>query len=380
MRITCLIHSLDGGGAERLMAGLASRLAASNQVTLITLEQVVLDRYPVDPVVERIGLDRMRHSKHWWQAIGNNVRTVRAIKKAVVASRPDVVLSFCDKTNVVALVAMRGTRIPVVISEHTDPRYHKIGPVWQRLRQLVYPSAAAAIVLSETIAPTVARWTKRSPVVIPPAIDGERFATVQRSSRSFPEGSIDKPALRVVTLGRLAAEKGTDRAIAAFARVAHAFPDWTLVIGGDGPQRDDLEQQIAQLKSVADAGGMPGLEQRVLFAGWVNDPVQFLAEAEIFVLPSHYEGFPVALLEAMAAGCACIAFDCPSGPRQIIDDSCCGRLVPNDDVVGLGEAMAELMADSEKRLALAACGRRRAARYDWPTFVSAHQQVLEGVV
>jgi len=252
--------------------------------------------------------------------------------------------------------------------------------VWQQLRRLVYPSAAAAIVLSDTIAPTVASWTKRSPFVIPPAIDGERFAVVQRVG-AFPiQGTLTKRAHRVVTLGRLAAEKGTDRAIDAFARIAATFPDWTLVIGGDGPELHQLQQRIARLESIAGLGGKERLEQRVLFAGWVSDPVEFLAEAEIFVLPSHYEGFPVALLEAMAAGCACIAFDCPTGPRQIIDDSHSGRLVPNDDIVGLGEAMAELMADSDKRLALGTCARSKAARYDWSSFVSAHQQVLEAVV
>jgi glycosyltransferase involved in cell wall biosynthesis len=308
----------------------------------------------------------MRHSRHWWQAIGHNLRTIRAVRKAILAAEPDVVLSFCDKTNIVVLAAMRGRGVPIVISEHTDPRYHTIGPVWQRLRRLLYPLAAASIVLSETIAPTVAQWTKSPPAIIPPAIDWERFA-----SGIAPVPGTDRDRQRrVATLGRLSPEKGTDRAITAFALVAKQYPEWTFVVGGDGPLRGQLESQGAALS----------LRHQVHFAGWIADPVHFLRQTAIFVLPSHYEGFPVALLEAMAAGCACVAFDCPSGPRQIITDSESGCLVPADDIDALGKAIAELIAAPEKRTAMGARGQKVAMQYDWDSFVAAHCRVLQQVV
>lgn len=100
MRITCVIHSLQGGGAERLLAGLANRLAATHNVSLLTLQWSELDSYEVADNVQRRGLDLMGTSQGLFSGLRNNVHRIRVLRRAIATSQPDVVLSFCDQTNV----------------------------------------------------------------------------------------------------------------------------------------------------------------------------------------------------------------------------------------------------------------------------------------
>ena len=161
MKISCVIHSLNGGGAERVMAGLSSRLQAKGHaVTLITLDDARCDRHEVDPRVSRRPLDVMRHSRSKFAAIANNFRRVHAVRKAIRDSQPDVVLSFCDATNVLTLLATRGLGFPVVVSERSDPGTQLLAWPWSRLRPMLYRRANDVIVLTQTAADAVAAWCK----------------------------------------------------------------------------------------------------------------------------------------------------------------------------------------------------------------------------
>jgi glycosyltransferase involved in cell wall biosynthesis len=108
---------------------------------------------------------------------------------------------------------------------------------------------------------------------------------------------------------------------------------------GDGTEKDALLLLAKQLN----------VSNQLLMPGFIRDPENWMARSEIFVLPSRFEGFPNALLEAMSIGCAAIAFDCNSGPREIIRDGVNGLLVPAGDVDALGAAIARLAADKNLR-------------------------------
>lgn len=356
MRITCIIHSLAGGGAERLMAGLASRLADRHEVTLLTLDDATSDRYAIDRRVTRIALGVMAHSRNLWAAIRNNRRRVTRLRQAVGATRPDVVLSFCDKNNVLALVACGPLAVPVVVSEHTDPRHQIIGRIWSLLRRRYYRHAAASIALTDATANYIARWTGRKPAVIPPAVD----PVAQPEQRSPGDG------FRWLAVGRLSREKAFERAIDAFARLAAEFPDWSISIAGEGPEREHLQRRIDHR----------GLADRVHLLGWVDDMAALRATCDAFVLTSHYEGFPVSLLEAMAAGLACVAVDCESGPGEVLRNRENGLLVPQDDPEALRLAMQQVMRDAELRSRVGSEAVKVAADYGWPAFVEAHERVL----
>ena len=136
--------------------------------------------------------------------------------------------------------------------------------------------------------------------------------------RSFgTRGQAEREKL-ILGVGRLSSEKGFDRTIAAFAELANEAPDWKLVIIGEGPKRSELERQISDLQ----------LDERIQLPGFQDSVAEWYQRASIFVLSSSYEGFPNALLEAMAAGCAVIAADCESGPSEIVRHEIDGWLIP----------------------------------------------------
>jgi len=151
-----------------------------------------------------------------------------------------------------------------------------------------------------------------------------------------------KLAPTILSIGRLVPQKGFDQLLAAFSGLVGRFPEWRLVILGEGPMRSNLEEMCDNL----------GLKGQVTFSGTITITEHLLRCAKIFVLPSRYEGFPNALLEAMAAGMAVVSFDCPTGPREMIEPGTNGVLVPLGKISLLESSLAELMSDPQKRARL----------------------------
>lgn len=173
---------------------------------------------------------------------------------------------------------------------------------------------------------------------------GPSVIAIPNAVPDVPLGPGDPGAHRLIAAGRLEHQKGFDLLLEAFAVIAAGYPDWTLDIFGRGPRRDRLDQSVIDL----------GLSGRVS----INDPTDRLGEhmraASVFVLSSRYEGFPLVLLEAMAAGLAVVSFDCPTGPGEILTDGTSGLLVPAEDVSALAAALDRVMVDESFRRRLAA--------------------------
>jgi len=140
-------------------------------------------------------------------------------------------------------------------------------------------------------------------------------------------------------MGRLSPEKGFDRLIDAFSRVAGGRGEWSLVIAGEGPERGALEA-AAREKGVADRVHMPGA---------VKNTRAVFEACDLFAMSSRYEGFPVSLCQAMAGGLPAVCFDCDTGPRDIIRDGVDGILVSQGDVAALAAALDRLMGDEGLR-------------------------------
>lgn len=334
MRICGVISSLGSGGAERVMVELcAAWQARGDHVTLLTLDDGQNDFHSVPNGVVRRALNITSRSVSATDAIRANLTRARTLRAALRTSQADVVVSFTDRTNVLVLMAARGLRVPVIVSERIDPRRHEIGSAWNLLRRLSYPSASALVVQTNA----VRDWAED--VVAP-----DRVMVIPNPLRPVAHSPVSAGARAptIVALGRLVEQKGFDVLIRAFASIAHEFPDWSLTIYGEGTERPSLEQRVHDVQ----------LAERITLPGKTSHVADVLSAASIFVLPSRYEGFPNALLEAMSCGCACVATDCDSGPADLITAGVSGELVPVNDALALAQQLASLMRDDDRRSVL----------------------------
>ena len=374
-RLAIVIHSLDGGGAERTAARMANHWAeVGYEVTLITLDSEESDRYRLVPAVRREALDVMGHSSNTFAALWNNFRRISTLRRALVAAGPDRVVSLTDKTNVLTLAACQKVNVPVIVAERTDPRCQEIGRVWSYLRERLYPHAAALVVQTDAVREAIRPMMAGRPVyVVPNLVEAEEERDdlpVRALGDSASVGSAlfsDLDRKRVLGLGRLTHEKGFDLLIQAFEQTAERRSRWDLVIFGEGPERSALEELVTQL----------GLNERVSLPGWTDDVSGVLKRADMFVLPSRYEGFPNALLEAMAAGVPVISFDCPSGPYEIVRDGYDGLLVRAGSVEWLAAAMDRLMRDGEARSLLASKAPEVLERFSTERYYARWEAVLD---
>ncbi len=336
-RLTLVVHSLSAGGAQRVVAEMANHWAKLGwDVAVVTLAGTSEDHFQLLPGVHRVALDLMRDSSHALAALGNNLRRVRRLRRAIRSCDPQVVVSFIDKTNVLTLLATWGTRIPVIVAERTDPRQHSIGRLWSWLRRRTYPLARAVVVQTESVRRALDNLGSNVHV-IPNGV-----AAVSPSHTTAELGH--ESSRYIIGMGRLSPEKGFDRLIDAWSMIADEHPSWKLRIYGEGPERSQLENLVQRQAT-----------RRVELPGQTTEPEMAYSTATIFVLPSLYEGFPNALLEAMACGLPVISFDCPSGPAEIIRHEVDGLLVPASDTEALAQAMDWLISDSVLRETL---GRR----------------------
>ena len=332
MRITLVISSLYGGGAERVMSIMANYWAEQGQnITLITLDNKDTDSYSLNPKIRRIPLGLKSKSLTFWSAVRNNYIRLKGLRMEIRKSQPSVVISFSDRMNVLTLVAAKGLSIPVVVSEHIDPRELPPGGIWNVLRRWTYRWASAVVTLTNELKGVVTEFLPSNKVhVIPNPALPVGVAAGQNVDFNYPS-----PFL--VAMGRLCPQKGFDMLIEAFSLCTNKA--WSLVILGEGVERELLISLTKRL----------GLESRVYFPGRVSDPYPVLYQAKLFVLSSRFEGFPMALLEAMSCGLPVVSFECPTGPSDIITDGFDGVLVQNGNVKGLANAINKLIDDEEMR-------------------------------
>jgi glycosyltransferase involved in cell wall biosynthesis len=333
-----IISTFGAGGAERVMAVMANYWAdQGHEVTLVTLAPEEEDFYPLHHGIRRVGLKLTNSSTTLREAVWNNGVRLKRLREAISLSRPDVIISFIEKTNILVLMSTIGLSIPVIACEHIDPRYHRIDRVWVVLRWIFYRRGSALVILTEGVRKWAEQFVKSSAVhVIPNPV-----SQINRDSDGVPTKKY--AGKTVMAMGRLAPQKGFDNLLQAFAHCAGKYPEWSLIIIGEGGERKRLEVLIQDL----------GIENRVELVGQLQNPSHILCQADLFVLSSRYEGFPMALVEAMACQLPVVSTDCPSGPRDIIRDGVDGILVPPDDVAALANAMERLMADPQERQRLA---------------------------
>jgi glycosyltransferase involved in cell wall biosynthesis len=355
--IAFVLPGLGAGGSEHIVSLLCNHFAALGwTVRLIVFEDEATPAYyshhPAVRIV-RLGLKSRRRPTP--AAAMTMFKRRQRLQAALEEAAPDLVISFLTRTNILSVLSARRIGVPVIVSERNNPELQTVGSVWSRLRQWTYPQSAGLVTMTQGAmnhfarTMTVRGWVIPNPAP-PPA------AAMPRISDGRTIGAV----------GRLVPQKGFDRLIDAFARVATDIPEWRLVIWGEGPDRAALEAQRDRL----------GLSGRVTLPGITRQPGEWIAQSDMFVLSSRFEGWGIVVGEAMAGGLPVISFDCPWGPAEMIEQGRSGVLVPNGDVPALGDAMAALCRDPDRRQALSNAAKARMTLFDMDHILASWRSVI----
>lgn len=355
--LALVISDLKSGGAQRVAALLANHWAArGRRVAVITQAGREDDFFRLDSRVRRIVAGGLGASPDPVRRLLRNLQGIARLRKALVSAGAPVAVAFVGRTAIRAVLAAQNLPVRLVVAERNDPSRQKLGPPWDLLRRLLYRRAHLVTANSRGALTPLAAFVPRrklafAPNPLPPPPEGPPAA---HRGRLF------------LAVGRLHRQKAYDVLLEAFARIAAELPDWRLAALGEGEQRGALEAQAARL----------GLAERVDWLGQVADPWPWLRAAEVFVLPSRYEGTPNALLEAMSCGLAPIVSDATAGALDFVSDEVSGLVVPVEDPAALAAAMRRLAGDAALRARLGAEARARVAELSFERAVATWERLL----
>ncbi|MGD0961491.1 MAG: glycosyltransferase family 4 protein [Methylomonas sp.] len=343
MRILIFIYSLGNGGAERVAANLANHWAKTGkEVIIVTLAPQSHDSYRLDPAIRRISLELAVNSNHILAGLFNNIRRIAALRKLLRQLRPDIALGMMSTANVLLSLAAWGLpNLRTIGAEHIHPPKMSMGYAWTTIRKIAYGLLNAVTVLTGKTRNWIEKNTDAKEVfVIPNPIN---WPLVSESPRIEPRAICPPNRHILLAVGRLHMQKGFDWLIESFCRLAPKYPDWDLVILGEGLQRGQLETLISE----------SGFDERIFLPGQTGNVGEWYDIADVFVMSSRFEGFPNVLVEAMGYGLPVVSFDCDTGPGDIIRNDYDGLLVPADDVAALTASLDKIMGDPALRLRLA---------------------------
>lgn len=323
MKILFVIHSLGAGGAERVMSLLSTDWVEHGySISIATLAGNSRSFYKLHNSIEVISLDVASESQSVKDTIIANYKRIVAIKKVILEHDPDLVIAFMTTTNVLTTLAAKLAKKPIIISERNN-FYRVKSKIWRLLRCIVYPFSNTLIVQSEHDKEKY-YYHSNVHVVLNPLVLDHNYENIQRQKM-------------ILAVGRLQQHKGFHLLLKVFSQLN--AKGWHLSILGEGPERASLEKLALELN----------IEKNVSMPGRVTDVEEYYKKASVFVLPSNSEGFPNALIEAMGYGCASVAFDCLTGPSDIIDNNKNGILIKVGNVNKLHELIQYLIDQPEKR-------------------------------
>ena len=360
--IAVFIKYLSIGGLQKVLVRLANEFAdRGHRVDLVLAKGEGPLADEVAPNVRIVALD----SRRMWWGLPNLMRYLRQ-------SRPDTLLVAGWQVNVIAtwakLLSLTPFRLVVSVrsnitqqSENSDVWYAPYNPLAVKI---FYPLADAIITISRGILKDLAdissRAAKKGNVVYNPTVD-RNLIEKSRQEVSHLRFAQENGVPVLLGVGRLGPQKNFALLLRAFARLSQRR-NVRLVILGDGNKRGKLEALAHELD----------IQDSVDFLGFVENPYKYMANASLLVLSSRFEGFGNVLVEALACGCPVVSTDCPSGPREILEDGKWGRLVPVGDEAALAEAMDEALAETHDPERL----RRRAMDFSVEKAVDDYLDVL----
>lgn len=370
-KVLFIMETLGGGGAEKVLIETLKRLDFSKYaITLLLLrcEGVYLSQVPKNVTVkfllpnEPSGWFQRKIlfsiKKRWWNFVINN----ECLANIVFGERYDVGIAFLEGNSSLLLSHLNciARKIAWV---HIDLLYHKVLP--RKIEHIVYKKMDNIVCVSEgaqnsllKLYPEVKSYTQ---VVYNP-VDIEE---VMQKSRE-PIDSEEK--VKVIAIGRLCnAQKGFDILLAAHKINVDAGVKYNLTILGEGDDRAELESFI-NINNIGDSTRLLGFKE---------NPYPYLADSSLFVMSSHYEGYPVVLVEAMALGKAVVSTNC-TGPNEALDGGKYGILVPAGDEKALALAIRQMVENKTMLSTYSSLSKERAKIFNLRESMRQIELLLDG--
>ena len=348
MRFLFFINHLADGGAERVAATLLNHLCEKHEVGLVLFseKQASFNINPQIPTQKII-------------VSGNNkiikvIRRTSRIRKLIKEIKPDLIITFMVDLSMQVLLANCLTSNKLIVSEHITIQAPQ--SLHRKLtRHILYRFASRIVFISESDY-NYAKWISRKTFIYNPLC--------------YPITSNSHKEKYIVAVGRQKRwnAKGFDMLIQMWSKIAPLHPDWELQF--IGANNDNYISVLAKSS---------GLEERIEFLGWTDEIDKALQTKSIYVLSSRREGFPCSLIEAMSQGCACLAFNCKTGPNEIITDGKSGLLARNGDIDDLANKLEMLINDEQLRLRLSAGAIEEVKRFDKNVFFAEWDKLIEEV-
>ncbi|HKL42455.1 MAG TPA: glycosyltransferase family 4 protein [Clostridia bacterium] len=322
--ILFIISSLGFGGAERVVSELANYFSKEDIKVSILLISNNNISYDIDLNVKIIYGSNQIDGKN---RISDFFSRINLIRKYVKLIQPDITISFLSAINIYSCLAIGFSKKKLIVSERNDPKRSPAQKIKRLVRNIVYYLSDGYVFQTDEARNYFSSKIKNKGVVIANPI-----------KPNLPDVYNGVRAKKIVAVGKLEEQKNHSLLIKAFKLIADDFKDYKVEIYGEGQERNKLEKLISELN----------LNNRVLLMGRNNDVHERIKDASLYVLSSHYEGMPNALMEAMALGLPCIATNCSGGgPKTLITNRVNGILIKNDGEVALSKEIAFVLQNAQ---------------------------------
>ena len=326
MKIMFFIPRMGGGGAERVISILANEFDKLGNSVIIYTPTDSQSYYSLRPSVRIIGENFKVSKKKGIRQIllaFNGIRLWNAYERKIKEEKPEVVISFLTETNLIALTHLN-KNYKLIVSERNDPtKYNKIVQV---VIKKLYSKADVLVCQSHKVAKY---FSSNNTTVIQNPIDISILPEIYKGNQRKV----------ICSVGRLMHQKNFSCLIKAFSYIEKKYEDYTLEIYGEGILHNDLQNLINRLH----------LNNKVKLMGAHKDVLEKIKDTSLFVMSSDYEGFPNALVEAMAIGLPVICTDFDSGTAKELVRKENGLLVPVGDTHALAKAKNYMLENTEMR-------------------------------
>lgn len=353
MKIIFLLASLGSGGAERVVSLLADKMSDDGhevQVICLKVNEVYYQLHEKVKVVMAMEKSWNRFTELFW------------LRRYLKREKPNVVIPFTEGVYCFTIASLLGTGIPVIASERLDPSAMSLPR--KILKRLLLPYADRLVVQTQTIKDYFPKKIQEKTSVIYNPVNDEVF----KDSETGITNPLELKSNRIISVARLFPQKNQEMMIRAFAKVANVFPEWQLVIFGEGPLRNRLQLLIDSLQ----------LTDRILLPGRTEHVIEELQKSKIFCLSSDYEGMSNSMIEAICVGLPIIS-TMVSGTDELIKDGENGLLVEIGNEGKLENCMTKLMSSSDMRNNMAARNHNFAVLFKIENIVDQWMEIIENV-